>query len=134
MSTTDQYSIFTFDQMSAQDIFNMGLQHIRKTGKKGERTVPGADPKALVCSYEGSGCVASVFLREDKKGQADCVGSWSALVEQRLVPSYQLSLVSAMQHAHDDASNMDFMAQFESNMATVAKNFNLNYSAPEVPA
>ncbi len=134
MSTTDQYSIFTFDQMSAQDIFNRGLLHIRSTGKKGERTVPGADPRDLVCSYEGSGCVASVFIREDKKGEADCVGSWNQLAAQNLVPNYQLRLLNAMQHAHDDASNMDFMRQFESNMARVAREFKLDFPAPEVPA
>ena len=120
-----------FESLTQQEIFDLGLAHIRKTRTKGIRGTPEG---RKICSYQGSGCVASVLLREEARKDADTHGSWSTIAASGDAPSTHRDLIGDMQEAHDDSPNgAGFMAKFEHNMCAIAKKYNLSYE-PEVPA
>lgn len=120
-----------FESLTQQQIFDLGLAHIRKTRTKGTHDVTG---DRQICSYQGSGCVASVLLREEARKDADVHGAWPDLVVAYHVPKIHSDFIRDMQELHDDCANgLGFMKDFENHMKTFAEENNLNYE-PEVPA
>lgn len=116
-----------FESLSRQQLFDMALSHIRKTGKK---SVTGDSDR---CIYSGSGCAASVFIKPELRSMADDqeMVSWPALAESGLVPSDNEIFVSELQLCHDGARSEPhlFMKDFEDKMRTLADIYDLHYSS-----
>lgn len=122
-----------FEKLSKQEMFDMSLAHIRKTGVKsvGER----------FCTYSGTGCAAAPFLRDEGKEQCDKIGSWDTLsrpqtqgtisspARSQLVPDHEVWFIKAMQICHDGThETRDFLPQFENSMKELAKREGLIYT------
>ena len=125
-----------FDDLTPQQAFDMSAKHIISNG-------PSFDSKLNSCRYAGSGCAASVFLREEFRAIADRKGGqWLAVVATRLASITNIDLIMSLQNAHDDsvdaALDMDdtgvnkvvnlnnFSTRWVHAMREVAAKFNLN--------
>lgn len=115
------FTIDGFENLSSQEVFDMALAHVRKTGKKSFEEV------VRSCEYGGIGCAASPFLKDEYKDIADKTGQWRGLFNAKLVPLKHLELVSSIQTCHDDADSTKFLTDFENRMKDVANEYTLNY-------
>ena len=120
-----------FEQLTAQQMFDMSLAHLRRTGVKSKNE--------FSCMYGGTGCAAAPFLRPDKRDfadqQSDMEGvSWVELVDRGFVPNTHFVLIAALQRAHDRAPRFDdelglaFPQLIELRFKDIAKRFDLDYT------
>lgn len=114
-----------FEQLSKQQLFDMALSHIRSTRRQAKHVAGG-------CTYAGTGCAASPFLRPQERTTA--YAGWMDLLRQALVPSHEPSLVCRIQSAHDNyfGDAAGFMPHFEKEMSEVAWMFDLTYTPEKV--
>lgn len=124
-----------FEELTAQQVFDMSLAHVRKTRQ------PSLHKETGHCAYSGIGCAASVFLKEKHRKEADELGdaSWYALTNfAKVVPETHTNLVQELQHCHDQSTKgishekwsttAGFMKGFENRMKNVAEDFGLQYT------
>lgn len=122
------FTIEGFEKLSRQELFDMSLAHVRKTGQKSKF------PDGSGCAYTGVGCAAACFLREECKGQADVAGGhnngtpWGQLLQHGKVPRHEKNLVADLQWCHDQSRNDSFMFDYEQSMSTLAFREGLVYS------
>lgn len=109
-----------FSQMTKQNIFDRAVRHIAKTQRKSV----GYNGD---CVYSGSGCNASILIREDKRKFADELDSgsaWDDLVHDDHVPDTNMEFVLSLQYAHDNAgvvnSGLNFLSGYKNRMKDVA--------------
>jgi hypothetical protein len=118
------YVIDGFEQLSAQQMFDMTVEHIQKTRRRSHKAHYG-------CSYSGSGCAASVFLKPEFHEAADPLGAWSGLARDGKVPEHELDFVKELQKAHDFSSDDEFMEQWNYRMRDIAEGYGLDTSQLE---
>jgi hypothetical protein len=116
--------------MTLQDLFDQGLQAIRKQG------YPGLS-KDGVCRYRGSRgakCVVGHLITDEEylpemegKG-ADTI---RLFLPDRLAEAARSGLLFQMQLAHDHSVGVNFLARFEDRMKWTAKIHRLMYTAPD---
>ena len=113
------------ETMSAQEVFDKALNHVKSTGKASVN-------KNGFCCYSGIGCAASPFLIKSYKKNADARKNktWWDLVATSTVTSKHDLLIIEIQGAHDDASRgqNDFISTFLKYMQNVASRFDLKMS------
>lgn len=130
--------ISNFDQLTKQDMFDMALAHVRKTGKQSMRY--GA------CCYTGIGCAASVFIDPESLANMSKKNNgrrWRDLVTSNEMSTHEQSFVSRLQTCHDsyiasyqlnDADNDTmFMHHYEAHMRALAESNGLTYTPPTQP-
>lgn len=124
-----------FEALTPQQLFDMALTHIRTTRTRSTRQHESGGP--ISCSYTGSGCAASVFIREEERERADSCGDepigapWVALFHKNMVPDHHVILISRLQRCHDNTPNDEgFMDCFEQNMKNAARDHALIYREP----
>lgn len=113
-----------------QSLFNTSLEHIRKQGK------PSRSPDNTYCLYkspDGSSCAAAPFITVyDPRMDKDVMGF------HRLCDNFpdninkealeNRSFVRMLQKCHDSVGiDGDFMLEYEANMKSLAKDFELEY-------
>ena len=126
-----ELTIAGFEELSTQQMFDMAAEHIQNTrirsttiGKTG-------------CTYTGSGCAASIFIKPDLRDKADMTGggSWFGLVYANAVSPHNAELVAELQSAHDSteskADSNGFMKTWNENMRRVADRHSLDVSKLE---
>ena len=130
--------ISNFDQLTKQDIFDMALAHVRKTGKQSMHEGR--------CCYTGIGCAASVFIDPEslaKMSKKNNGRRWRHLVTINDLSSHEQDFISCLQTCHDryipahelsDAENdVLFMRQYEEHMRALADKHDLTYTPPTQP-
>lgn len=116
-----------FEDLTQQQMFDMSARHVLSTGQK-------SMGKGGVCQYGGVGCAASPFLRPEKRELMDSDESgWDNLYDDKFVPSHQHDLVCAMQSAHDNSKDNDFIVNFKVAMRKVAAEFDLSDAVLDTP-
>ena len=133
------HTIDGFETLTAQQIFDMSAKHILSTGK----------PSMVnnTCVYSGSGCGASIFLKEESRPVMDNImnddnnsSGWVTLTAHQHVSPHQSGLVMDLQNAHDNAAQyvsprqsglvMDldeaFMTHWKRRMFSIANQYGLN--------
>lgn len=115
-----------FEKKSKQELFDITLQHVRKTRTKSVAPSGG-------CCYAGVGCAAAPFLKEDKRAVADALAEednseWLTLAERGMVPEHEHAFVHRLQDCHDRSPYGDgFMEEFELRMRSLAQREGLRY-------
>lgn len=129
---TKYITIPGFESLSQQEIFDIALNHMRKTRKPGM--------SGGTCSYKG-GCAASPFIAPEHIEEAS--GSWNYLWTHKEVPAHFGCFIAHIQGIHDRAANywdesndfqrgwVDFMNEFELGMERLAQDHGLVYKAEE---
>lgn len=121
-SMTNYITIPGFKKLTKQQAFDMAASHLLTTGVKSMQDMDSEDANGL-CSYAGSGCAASVFIKPAKRTQADKVGNWFILQRNNLLPQAQElhDFIYALQDAHDSqCAGAGFMDSWEREMRTLA--------------
>lgn len=125
MNTTKYKNVIPgFKDLSAQEVFDICFNHVKKTKKQ---CLVGS-----ACSYESFGCAASPLLTEEARKKL--TGAWELLQENGKVPSEHLSLIVGIQRAHDYWSphigGKPFYDYFVDKMKLVAASYNLEMREP----
>ena len=118
----DFLTIPGFEKLTKQELFDLSARHILRTRQKSMTT-------GSICTYQGSGCAASPFLREECRAEADdAVGNpmWGNLAEEGLVPDHELKFVSELQKCHDESSSLNFMPEWRNKMRRLADDYGLD--------
>jgi hypothetical protein len=127
---TEYITIEGFESMSKQQLFDMALAHVRSTRTKSVRS------GTRTCVYGGVGCAASQFIRPEEREGADEIHNhggcaWRWLVNNCYVPEHEWDFVEMLQECHDRCgsdSGEAFVDEFESDMAVLARTYNLSYT------
>lgn len=105
-----------FDDLTQQDIFDLAVAHIGKTGVRSDR--------AGRCVYSGSGCNAAPLIASGHQ-RADQKGGWSSVVVA--TGRYaNLSFINDLQDAHDRTSKGNFQSDWGKNMRDLADEYRLD--------
>ena len=121
---SEYWTIEGFEKLSKQQLFDMAAAHILRTRVKSKNDVS--------CSYTGTGCAASVFLKPEFREKADRMGpagtgiSWYGLAGRGKVPQTNREFISALQRFHDGANQLNFMPDWKLYMTILAGNENLS--------
>lgn len=123
-SMTNYITIDGFEKLTKQQAFDMAANHLLTTGVKSIQHIDTVSVYANdMCSYAGSGCAASVFIKPDKRALADNTGDWQSLEDKNRVP-HAIGLndfIYDLQAAHDDQSaGAGFMDSWEREMRSIA--------------
>lgn len=89
------------ETMTAQEVFNVGCNHLLTQGKKSE------DGES--CMYNGDGnlcCAAAPFIKDYRHGMEN--HSWSQLCEMFDQPTNQRKIIQALQSIHDNHPVFDW--------------------------
>jgi hypothetical protein len=123
---------------SLQRIFEFGLRHGRKQGK---RCVTEAGACAMR-GLNGTACIVGSMIDDELASLCDnaCIGAgpstdtpeWAELIGKGRKAEQKAYLLREMQHAHDSASDSFFLGDFERSMLKVASDFGLTYKEPGV--
>lgn len=101
---TPQYATIPgFEQLTAQEVFDISVNHLRKQGTKSRNS----QGMCLYRAADGSKCAAGPLLREE--AVASCENnSWYSLAQRGSVPEIHRELVSELQATHDGAGRCDW--------------------------
>lgn len=111
-----------FEQLSKQQMFDMAAKHILKTGKQSLKVIEYGSG----CTYSGSGCAASVFIKPEYHAQADDCGPWRILVKNGNASTHEKDFIQELQYAHDRALPDIFMFDWRGRMRVLAHDYQLN--------
>lgn len=121
------YTIKGFEDLSAQRVFDMSVNHLRK--QKARSMSPGGPNEYPVCAYRGEQgmmCAAGIFLND--RDAKLCEGkSWDWLADNKMVPTNHHNLIVALQCCHDYL----IVPEWETRLKKIARDFNLIYNPPE---
>lgn len=111
-----------FEQLSEQQIFDMSVDHITKTGR------PSMSDSGN-CTYRGIGCAAAPFLTPEGRQEAGAT-PWEILMTTGRVPRDHSTLVQQLQKCHDEPAlaavpDESFRRRFADAADEVASKFNL---------
>ena len=96
-----------FEEMSAQDIFNLSASHLLKQRKRCE-----SDEETCLYRKDGMACAAGVFLTDEGAKKADSYAdkgggglAWDAVVAAGLAPDHHTRLILDLQGVHDGSDD-----------------------------
>jgi len=133
--------------LTAQQIFDKGLAHIRSQGKAS--VVLSTFSSRWACRYlgpDGAKCIVGALIDDayyDPDMEGRSVGDLNfpgqlALHRSGVNWEAGLGLLTDMQRAHDNAANprgaLPFMEEFEQRMQKAARRHGLTYTPPGAPA
>ena len=97
-----------FESLTKQQMFDISAKHILSTGKP---SYVNNNNGLQGCVYQGSGCAAAPFIREEERKKADepkfyfdtkyPYSGWGDLASNNLVPRHHQDLVADFQVCHD---------------------------------
>lgn len=114
-------------EVTEQEVFDYVAEKIFEQGK------PAYDTGQASCTYRLGNlkCAAGHLIRDEDYKEEYKYSTWYTLVENDGFPEIHERLISKLQFAHDNSvSEIDpslFLTKFDSRLAEVANDFNLEY-------
>lgn len=125
--TIELLTIENFTKLTHQQMFDMAAEKVAQNRKPSMRDG--------TCCYAGLGCAASVFLKEDKRAEADLAGDWGSVVAAGYAPPHLKTFILKLQQAHDTAAEKApelFLTYWKDFMLDIAEEYSLNPSKVKV--
>lgn len=123
-----EITLATLGQVSAQEVFDHVVEHLRKQGQKSTR-----QPLlgSYTCCYRAPNseakCAAGCLIADGEYNPLFEGKYWPELVDRKLVPTVHKDLIESLQNVHD----LDTVDSWEVGFRCTAKFFNLAYTAPK---